>query len=265
MIVAVDTGGTKTLVAVFDAKAGTIIRSDQFPTPKDTTAYISQVTQSIKTLAEGETPQAISVAVPGPVRDGIVIFCINLGWSNFAIQGELKKEFPYSHLFIDNDANLGGVGEARRRDPVPHKCLYITLGTGIGSGFIANGAVIPELADSEAGHMLLDTNTTWEQQAGGIRLLEEFGPIGEIHDPATLEEIGRRVARGLLVLLPTFRPDIVIIGGGIGAHYQRFSHIVEAEIQKISPFDCLVIQATNPKEAVVYGCYFVATDALAHL
>ena len=63
MIVAVDTGGTKTLVARFNDN-GQPEQIIKFPTPKDIEQYIQRVTDQIH-LISGDSATTLSVAHPG--------------------------------------------------------------------------------------------------------------------------------------------------------------------------------------------------------
>ena len=69
MIITVDTGGTKTLVASFDEEKNPkhIIK---FPTPKNVDQYIQRVADQIHLITNDKPIDAISVALPGVVKDG---------------------------------------------------------------------------------------------------------------------------------------------------------------------------------------------------
>ena len=141
MIIAVDTGGTKTLVAAF-SENGEILRSRKFPTPKDQGEYIAAVTAAVHEISEGAPISAMCVAVPGVVRNQIAVICKNLGWMNFDVLGSLRQNFPNVPMWLENDANLGGVGASRLLSPTPERCLYISIGTGVGGGFVVDGNIV---------------------------------------------------------------------------------------------------------------------------
>ena len=60
MLVTVDTGGTKTLVASF-SEDGSVIKSVKFPTPRNSVEYIDLLSTTIRSISDHETIEAIVV------------------------------------------------------------------------------------------------------------------------------------------------------------------------------------------------------------
>lgn len=265
MIIAIDTGGTKTLIESFD-EAGNKTFIEKFPTPPETDAYIAQVAAAVP---ETTPISAIVLAVPGIVESGVIAHMGNLPWRNFNVQRALEAHFPSTPIHVENDANLGGLGEVRMRPSTPSRCLYLTVSTGIGGGFIVDHHIDPTLATTEFGHMRLAYNgrlQRWEHFASGKAIKEEWGKLAsEITSEDEWRAVAERVSRGLLVLLPTLRPEVVIMGGGVGAHFEKFSqYLQEILAQNLEPiYVCPVVGAEHPEEAVIYGCYYYALDHTA--
>ena len=69
MIIAVDTGGTKTLVASFD-KHGVLGPQIKFETPKDPIEYVKLLQSTIQQNYSGKLVDAIVVAIPGIIKKG---------------------------------------------------------------------------------------------------------------------------------------------------------------------------------------------------
>jgi predicted NBD/HSP70 family sugar kinase len=155
MIVAVDTGGTKTLIAGY-TDDGVITTEYKFPTPQNTSDYIEQLKSHLHRLFGEQPIDAIIVAIPGIVKDGIAIWCNNLKWKNFDVASELKGILGGAPLYVENDANLAGLAETRQLKPMPRCVLYVTISTGIGSGIITEGIIDPALRYSEAGRALIE-------------------------------------------------------------------------------------------------------------
>lgn len=262
MIIAVDTGGTKTLVVAL-SRDGTPLRQHKFPTPRDQATYLEAVRQSIVSLSEGQPLDGISLALPGVVRDQVAVICKNLDWHNFDIIGALRQQWPHTPMWLENDANLGGVGAANLINPRPHRLLYVTISTGVNGGLVIDGHIDQDTAEDELGDIIIDYDgqpTTWEQIAGGAAISAVYDqPIRDLTDQTVKDEISRRIARGLEIVIERYRPDIVAIGGGIGAHYALFAESVERELPDSH---CPIIIAPNPEEIVAYGCYFHARNQL---
>ncbi|MFZ1458724.1 MAG: ROK family protein [Candidatus Saccharimonadales bacterium] len=267
MLITVDTGGTKTLVATFN-RHGKLVQSERFPTPKDPQEYIELVASTITTLSEGKELDAISVAVPGMVRGMTAVWCPNLGWENVPVGTRLKKHFSCP-IFLENDANLAGLAETRALAHIPDVCLYVTVSTGIGTGIIVDGKLHPGFNNSEAGHMMLEYDgrmREWEKFASGRSIKSTYGKFArDIHDRHVWDQIADKISRGLGALIPLFNPEIIIIGGSIGTYFDRYDHSLRTHLRHYLN-DHLALpeirQAIHPEEAVIYGCYYYAVDQL---
>lgn len=270
MFVAVDTGGTKTLITSFDRK-GTARTAIKFPTPRDTTEYVDLVRTTLQEHFRTSQVEAVVVALPGIVKDGVALWCNNLGWKDFdaasALKGVLGNDVP---VLIENDANLAGLGEVRSCKPMPASALYVTISTGIGTGIIENGRIDEATKLSEGGHSLVEYDgkvRPWESFASGRAIVGIYGKYAsEITSKRTWKQISDRISRGFLAIIPVLQPDTIIIGGSIGTYYEQYGDTLVAILeQKLPPhIPCPAFQqAQHPEEAVVYGCYYYAVDYLA--
>lgn len=269
MLITVDTGGTKTLVAGFD-EDGQIVASTKFPTPKNQTEYLEAVYAGVTKVAGQNRIDALVLALPGVIEDGVAIWCNNLKWRNFPAQEKLEGLFPGIPVLVQNDANLAALGETRMRDPMPHSSLYVTFSTGVGTGVVTNGRLNPGFLQSEGGHAVIKHNGEfkyWEHIASGKRLYEAYGKYArDIDDDEIWRDVADRMSRGLLVLIPFMQPDTVIIGGSMGTYFERYGHHLKSILGEKLLSDLPlphIVAATHPEEAVVYGCYYYALDELA--
>ncbi|MCA9338916.1 ROK family protein [Candidatus Saccharibacteria bacterium] len=267
MLITVDTGGTKTLVADFD-KSGRLGKSHKFATPKDRQEYLKELIGVIRANYSTEL-DGIVVAVPGIVKNNIATWCANLGWQNFDIANVLKKEFSCP-ILLENDANLAGLAETKMLSLTPETSLYVTISTGIGTGIIINEKIEPALSSSEGGHALVEYDglvREWESFASGRAIYETYGKYGkDIHNSKIWERIADKISRGFLPIIPFLQPDVVIIGGSMGTHFERYSKELEKILKYRLPEHIIcpdIIQAKHPEEAVIYGCYYYGIDKLA--
>lgn len=270
MLVTVDTGGTKTLVAGFYRDGSMADDVVKFPTPKDQNEYIGLLKDTIEEKFGNEKLEALVVALPGIIKKGVAVWCSNLGWKNFNAQEVLERAFPNVPITIENDANLAGLAETRILDPIPVSSLYVTISTGIGTGVITNGHIDPGLRHSEGGHALVEFQgemREWESFASGRAIYRDFGKFGsEITDPQIWQQIADRISRGFLAVVPIIQPDVIIIGGSIGEYFEKYSQQLEAILQEKLPphISCPHFkEAEHPSHAVLYGCYYYALDSLA--
>ena len=269
MLVVVDTGGTKTLVASFD-RNGVLGEQIKFPTPKDPTEY-TILLRSILTDNYGKKKvKAIIIAAPGIIKNGVALWCPNLKWEKFnitkAIGGVLGDDTP---ILVENDANLAGLAETRIMKKIPDQSLYVTVSTGIGSGIITDGHINESLRNSEAGHALVEYDGVvreWESFASGQAIYKTYGKYArDITSKRTWNQIADRISRGFLAVIPILQPDLIIIGGSIGTYFDQYGEQLQGLLKEKLPehIPCpKFVQAKYPELAVIYGCYYYALDNL---
>lgn len=271
MIIAVDVGGTKTLVANFDAngKAGKELR---FGTPHDEKEFLGTLIKSIdEQFPDRSKLDALCIGLPGEITvTNRLEYAPNLGWRNIAIKTQLAREFDCP-IYVENDANLAGLAEAQQLSPIPLICLYVTVSTGIGTGIITKGKIDPTFSHSEGGHMLLEYDgilREWESFASGHSIYETYGMYAhDIHDTKIWSAIADKISRGLLALIPLVQPDTVVIGGSIGTYFDQYDKVLTAILKQrlnkqLVPLP-QIKAAQHPEEAVIYGCYYYAISQLA--
>ena len=269
MLVTVDTGGTKTLIASFK-QDGTIGKTIKFPTPSDQTEYVTLLKKTLQENFTSASVEVIVIALPGIVKDGVAVWCNNLKWKNFDAQSALQGVLGETPVYIENDANLAGLAETKILEPIPIASLYVTISTGIGTGIITNGQIDPGLRYSEGGRALVEFDGVvreWESFASGKAIYNTYGKYArDIHETRTWHQIADRISRGFLAVVPIIQPDVIIIGGSIGSYFDQYGEQLEAILQEKLPahIPCpRFIQATHPEQAVIYGCYYYALDVLA--
>lgn len=269
MIIAIDTGGTKTLIESFDNE-GAKTYIEKFPTPRDKSEWIQTVVDTIHSKTDAGSIEAITVAMPGPVLNGVLIRSPNIGWSDFDVAAELGQHFPDAVVSLGNDADLGGIGAAHQVEDAG-LCLYLTLSTGIGTGLTYKQKLLPAIPRFEGGSIRIDYDgelVRWENIASGKNFYERYGQYGsDVEDPEKWRDYAHRVAKGLLILIPLMEPQAIIIGGSMGTHFAKYAgflqEILDETIAKHMAHT-RIIQANEPEEIVIYGCYHHALDQLAH-
>lgn len=274
MYLAIDIGGTKTLLSVFD-DSGVVVDSFKFPTPAGYEEFKTALAANIADrLGHHGKFEYCCCAVPARLdrETGVALGFGNLDWKNVPIRDDVKA-IVGSPVIIENDANLAGLSEASFVADMYKKVLYITISTGIGDGIITDGIIDNSLADSEPGHMVFEIDgvaQTWEHLVSGKAIVRRFGKIAaEIDDPKVWKLIVHDIAKGLVDTIATVQPEVVIIGGGVGAHFDKFGQLLNEEMKKykdlVGPVIDIppVIGARHPEEAVIYGCYELIRQTMA--
>jgi len=261
---AVDIGGTKTLVAVF-SKDGKIIEQIRFLTPKDYPSFNLELAATVAKLSTKEFQKTV-VAIPGtPDRKrGLGLVFGNLPWTDVPIEKDAEKIFECP-VTLENDAKLAALSEAHALKNEFRKVLYITISTGIGGGLVIDGKLASDFQDIDPGHMILEHKgrfEQWEDFASGRAIVEKFGKrADEMTDPQQWYIVARNIAVGLNTLIATLDPEVIVIGGSIGSHLEKFQDrlleqlkIDEHPMTPVPP----IRKAVNAEEAVIYGCYQLA-------
>lgn len=269
MLVTVDTGGTKTLITSFEHD-GTMGRTIKFATPPHQDEYVRLLRDTLRHHYAEQPVEAVVIALPGIIKDGVALWCNNLKWKNFDASRAFTGVLGEVPLIIENDANLAGLAETRALDPMPVSSLYVTISTGIGTGVITNGHIDPGLRHSEGGRALVEFNGVvreWESFASGKAIYTTYGKYArDITSLRTWNEIADRISRGFLAVVPIIQPDVVIVGGSIGTYFTKYGARLESILrEKLPPhITCPhFVAATHPEEAVIYGAYYYALDFLA--
>lgn len=268
MLVTVDTGGTKTLVTSFeqDGTKGELIK---FATPARVDDYVRLLRDTLRSHYGSRPVEAVVVALPGIVKDGVAVWCNNLHWKDFDAKRALEGVLGDAPVFIENDANLAGLAETRILSPIPRASLYVTISTGIGTGIITDSQIDPGLRYSEGGRSLVEFDgmvREWESFASGKAIHAAYGQYArDITSERSWQQIADRISRGFLAIIPFVQPDVIIIGGSIGTYFDRYGAQLEALLQEKLPahIACPRLKAaSHPEEAVIYGCYYYALDHL---
>jgi N-acetylmannosamine-6-phosphate 2-epimerase/N-acetylmannosamine kinase len=230
-ILALDIGGTKTLVALVRGSkvvAEATIATERSGGPEAWLAAAAEATQGWGSYA------AVGAAVTGVVRDGC--------WSalnprtlaippGYPLVERCTARFG-TPFFAANDAQAAAWGEHRFGGAAGSDLVFLTVSTGIGGGIVSGGRLLGGLAGS-FGQLRLPTDgdAPFEERASGTWLGEAAARAGQ---PATGPEIFAAAAAGVvwaegmvatsarrLGLLcrdiqMTLDPPAIVIGGGVG-------------------------------------------------
>jgi glucokinase len=255
---------------VLDAH-GTIIERNKFPTPKTYEKFLVELKKALESFEHHEF-LAGGVAMPGKIdrKHGRVVKFGNLKWENDPVQHDLEK-MVHCPFVLENDAKLGALSEAMLLKGKYSKVLYTTVSTGIGIGLIADGKIDTSIGDAGGRALLLEHRgqlMSWEDFAGGKAIVTRYNKrAAEINDKETWQAICRDLAKGLIQLIAMVEPDVIVIGGSVGTHFEKYGNILAAELKKYHlPMLNLpeLRQAQRPEEAVVYGCYDLAKQHFPH-
>jgi len=260
---AVDVGGTKTLFAVFDP-GGDMVCECKTKTGQDYSRFKSDTSAEIRKLKAEFGISHCCIAIPGRIdfARGIGLDFGNLPWQDVPVKNDIQEMLPQTKVFLHNDAKLAGLSESILLHKKYKKVLYVTISTGIGGGVTIGGVIDKGFENFEPGQMVFEhagKYMQWEDFASGRALAERYGKkAAEIEDPAIWQDYAKLLVPGFEDMLAAVQPDAVVVGGGVGAHFEKFASYLEQGLKKINnplvPTPPL-LKAQRPEEAVIFGCY----------
>ncbi|RYZ53623.1 MAG: ROK family protein [Sphingobacteriales bacterium] len=154
----IDIGGTNTSFGIVDRR-GQIVTQGRMKTTGHYTVheYLDALVRQLQPLLDSAGKENISgVGVGAPNANyytGEIAYAANLPWEGVIPLAKLLQDALRMKVTITNDANAAALGEMIYGVAKGMKdFIMVTLGTGVGSGFVANGQLIYG-ADGFAGEL----------------------------------------------------------------------------------------------------------------
>jgi glucokinase len=282
IVVGIDIGGTSIKMGLVNC-AGALLATEVMPTrlrdSREDSFFWTRIAGTCDRLLKRrgfnwQSVLGVGIGIPGLLdsHQGLVYLAPNLGWENKSLFPEVQEMFPVQ-VKIENDANLAALGEAwvgsgRGLDSM----VMITVGTGIGSGFIYQNQIYKgQGLGTEMGHMVIDRNGPkcscgstgcLEALAAAPALIRRMTALIRDHLPEELEERGNyqltvreifaqaekgdRLALaainetagclgvGIAGIINIFNPQQVVVGGGVSQGGGLFFEPLLAEVKRRS-------------------------------
>jgi len=162
-VLGVDIGGTKIAVGIVD-RSGKILAQERTPMVANGTpeaAFDAVICAIDSLLSTSGQIEGIGICAPGPLdpTSGIVLNPPNLPcWRNFPLAEKVRAKYSVP-VKVDNDANAGALAETLWGAAHGFRYVfYATIGTGIGTGIVFDGAIYHGKTGSagEGGHVSID-------------------------------------------------------------------------------------------------------------
>lgn len=274
---ALEAGGTKMVCAIGNEN-GEVLEQVSIPTetPEITIPKLLD-------FFRGKDIEALGIGCFGPIdvnRDsetyGFITTTPKTAWQNYDMVGTFKREL-HVPVGFDTDVNgsmLGeytwGIGRGLR------SCIYITIGTGIGVGVIADGRLLHGMLHPEGGHILLERvkgddykglcpfhRNCFEGLAAGPAIEGRWGKKAvELADRTEVWEMeAEYIAQALVDYTCILSPQRIILGGGVMHQTQllpmirrRFKELLNGylktkELEDLDSF--IVLQSLDDKQGIM--------------
>jgi glucokinase len=242
-ILAIDIGGTQFTLALFEG--GRMTRRESHTTDREQ-GREWMVGRLDSILADWKGIERCGIGFGGPVdfaRQHVALSTHVGGWQDFALARHISDLLGVPAI-MDNDANVGALGEARYGASSVLPLFYVTLSTGIGGGLILGDGRVYRGADSwagEIGHLtvqpdgpecLCGARGCLERMCSGLWLERDHGrsPRELFEDAGFVERYVVNLALGLKAAVMLINPARIVIGGGIAKAGDRLLVPLRAEL-----------------------------------
>lgn len=248
--IGVDLGATNIRVALLNNK-GEIVRLLKERTQRDKKAefvldrLVNLIEKAIKNF---NSIEGIGVACPGPLNSekGIIYSSPNLPqWHNVELVKYLSDKLKMD-VYLENDADLAALGECYFGEGKNwDNFIYITVGSGVGSGVILNRKIYKGVSGigAEIGHITIERNglkcgcgnygclEAYASGGGMVNLAkhkygikdekitaEDIAKLANKGDDIAIkiiQEAGESLGIGLASVVNIFNPGLIILSGSI--------------------------------------------------
>jgi polyphosphate glucokinase len=241
-ILGIDIGGSGIKGAPVEVQTGDFTRDRlRVDTPEPATPRpVARAVAEIVRHFDWEGP--IGVTFPGVVIDGVTETAANLGedWRGLRASDLLAEECGKPVTLL-NDADAAGIAEMRygagrdRRGTV----LLVTLGTGIGTALFNDGELVP---NTELGHIEIRGKDAEKRASAHAREVNDWG----------WQKWAEKLEEYLRRLEDLLWPSLIIVGGGVSKHAERFLPYLE-------DVRATVVAAELHNDAGIVGAAMAAT------
>lgn len=290
---AIEAGGTKYVCAVARDPKEPLLEA-RFPTgePHET---VSQALEFFRKAAAAHgTIRSLGIGTFGPARIdpvaadfGTILTTPKPGWSGFALVEALRQglgtDLPVT---FETDVNAAALGESLHGAAKGiRRVAYVTIGTGIGGGFLEDGRLLHGRLHPEIGHFAvpdLDAafgkatqvcpfhDSCLEGRASGPAIAARWGKPGhELPDDHPAWELeADYLAIACQQLTAAWSPDLVLLGGGVSQKSGLIERVREAFLRRAGGYwdlppvhDYIRLPALDQQAGIV-GSLILAARAL---
>lgn len=250
LAIGVDVGGSGIKAAVVDTASGRLV-SDRLrvatPTPSTPDKVGGTIGRLVRRLAKSSGIDAeapVGVGLPGVAVGGRLLTAANIdpAWVDYPIAEKLSKSLK-RRVSIVNDADAAGIAEMRFGVGAakPGVVIFLTLGTGVGSGVFVDGTLVP---NTEFGQMEIRGRPAERRSASAARVRRGLSWKAWASD---LDEHLQRIE-------DLMWPTLFILGGGVSKNADKFIPRLTARTP--------VVPASLRNDAGIVGAAVVAAEGL---
>lgn len=183
LAIGIDIGGTGTKFGIVDREGNVLFSSDMSTRGYETIeGFIAELHKNVKPLIDNVGGigriRGIGVGAPnGNFYTGTIEYAPNLPWKGIIPLARLIQDEFKLPVVVTNDANAAALGEMKYGAAKDlNDFIMITLGTGVGSGIVANGNLIygHDGFAGELGHVIVIPDGRYHEGTGKKGSLESY-------------------------------------------------------------------------------------------
>jgi glucokinase len=236
MYLSIDLGRSTTRVAsTMDLKK--IHKVVRFPTDTNFEKQLKHIMTAIYDVSDNDHVNAVALGVPGTLDKKSKKFIASANYPILAglpFNCLLPESLKNSKLLVENDALLGGLGEAYFGAGVDFNTVaYLTLSTGVGGTRIEKNKEGYTFIEAEPGHHIICEDDKVADKTEIFGTLESFcsGSYFEMRygeKPTNIknDKIWRRYAKhlssGIMNIIALWKPEVIVLGGGVSNNFDSF-------------------------------------------
>ena len=251
LAIGVDVGGSGIKAAVVDTVSGEMVSerlrvaTPQPSTPDKVGATIGRLIRRLVKAADLHADAPVGVGLPGVAIGGQLKTAANIdaAWVDYPIADKLSKSLKRSVVIV-NDADAAGIAEMRFGVGAgkPGTVIFLTLGTGVGSGVFVDGTLVP---NTEFGQMEIRGRPAERRSASAARNRRGLSWKAWAQD---LDEHLQRIE-------DLMWPTLFILGGGVSKNGDKFIPRLTVRTP--------VVAAQLRNDAGIIGAAIVAVEGLS--
>ncbi|MFJ3407347.1 polyphosphate--glucose phosphotransferase [Promicromonospora sp. NPDC090134] len=215
----IDIGGSAIKAGRVDLGSGSVqTRLSHVATPMPSTpeAIIAAMDRLLDLHGVSST-MPVGISIPAPVVHGVVPSMANLDQKWTGVDVPTLVEARLGHpVTVVNDADAAALGEVGfgAAKGVAGTVIVTTLGTGIGSGVVVDGRLVPNV---ELGHLEIDSFDAETRASARQKNTENL----------SWEQWAARLQRYYSHVEKLFSPDLFVVGGAISEQSAHFLPLLD--------------------------------------
>lgn len=277
-VIGLDLGGTKLAGAVFDSNGAVVAEEHALLDHRQGADVGSLLIAALhRLMAQAPEVEAIGVSVPGIAhsKSGRVWAPNIAGWDDYPLRDEIRQSLSYEDVpvVIEADRSCCIMGESWHGAARGcRNAIFVTVGTGIGAGILADGRILHGAHDISGAIGWLALERPWDEKYRGCGGFEYYAsgdgiaryarellkarpsytgalrgipePVLTSHDIFGLYDAGDEIAMAVLTraielwgmaaanLVSLFNPERLVFGGGVFGPATRFLADITREARR---------------------------------